>query len=73
MTVKLDKRAFGHAKHLIRDGKVVKDSRDDWSEHASATKDENAFLDKHGHAGYSTWFLGVDVSAPAHLLASGVW
>ncbi|MEV4953664.1 hypothetical protein [Paenarthrobacter nitroguajacolicus] len=64
MTVKLNKKAFDHAKHLIRDGKVVKDTRDDWSEHAPSAKDESAFLDKHGHSEYSKWFLGVDDDHP---------
>ena len=64
MTVKLNKKAFDHAKSLIRDNKVVIDTRDDWSEHAPSTKDENTFLDKNGNAEYSKWFLGVDDEHP---------
>ena len=65
MTVKLNKKAFDNAKHLISDGKIVKDVRDDWSEHAPSTKDENEFLEKHGKAEYSKWYLGVDDDHPA--------
>jgi hypothetical protein len=64
MTVKLNKKAFDHAKKLIRDGKTVKDVRDDWSEHAPSTDDENAFLEKHGYGDYSEWYLGVDDEHP---------
>lgn len=64
MTVKLNPKAFEHAKHLIRDGKVVKDSRDDWSEHAPSTQENSKFLDKNGHAEYGKWFLGIDDEHP---------
>ncbi|MGO4858693.1 hypothetical protein [Arthrobacter sp. 2MCAF14] len=64
MAVKLNKKAFDHAKSLIRDNKVVIDTRDDWSEHAPSTQDENKFLDKNGSAEYSKWFLGVDDEHP---------
>jgi hypothetical protein len=60
MTVKLDKKAYEHAKSLIRDNKFVTDSRDDWSEHAPSTQEESKFLDKNGQADYSKWYLGVD-------------
>ena len=60
MTVKLNRKAFDHAKSLIRQGKATHDSRDDWSEHAPSTDKENAFIKKHGYGRYSTWHLGVD-------------
>lgn len=60
MTVKLNKKALDHAKKLIKGGKAVHDERDDWSEHAPSTQDENAFIEKHGFADYSVWHLGVD-------------
>ncbi|MET0715157.1 MAG: hypothetical protein ABWY57_09610, partial [Mycetocola sp.] len=47
MAVKLNQRAFRHAKKLIDDGKVTHDERDDWSEHAPSADQENTFLDKH--------------------------
>jgi hypothetical protein len=64
MTVKLNKKAYEHAKALIREGKFAADQRDDWSEHAPSTQDENKFLDKNGHSGYSEWYLGVDDDHP---------
>lgn len=60
MTVKLNHEAFINAKQLIESGKATHDSRDDWSEHAPTTDDENDFLDKHGWEEYSKWFLGVN-------------
>lgn len=60
MAAKLNNKAFDHAKSLIRDGKVVRDERDDWSEHAPSTDKQNRYLDEHGFPEYSGWFLGVD-------------
>lgn len=62
MTVKLNSAALAHAKQLIKNGKVVKDDRDAWSEAAPSADKENKFLEKHGIAEYSEWFLGVDES-----------
>jgi len=45
---------------LVRDGKVARDERDDWSEHAPSSEDENAFIDKHGIDEYAKWHLGED-------------
>ncbi|MCU1481540.1 MAG: hypothetical protein JWQ19_2326 [Subtercola sp.] len=64
MSVKLNKKAFAFAKKLITDGKVVHDERDDWSEAAPSTEQENAFIDKHGYTEYSNWHLGVDDDKP---------
>lgn len=64
MTVKLNKKAYEHAKALIREGKFVADKRDDWSEHAPSTQDENKFLDKNGYSEYSEWYLGADDDQP---------
>lgn len=63
MTVTLNKKAYEHAKSLIRDGKVVADVRDDWSEHAPSTQKLSDFLKKEGEAEYAKWFLGVDDEA----------
>ena len=60
MTVKLNRKALSHARRLVEDGKVVRDSRDAWSEDAPSTDDQNAFIDKHGYETYSEWFLGID-------------
>jgi hypothetical protein len=60
MTVKLNSAALAHAKRLIRNGSVVRDDRDAWSEAAPTADEENRFLEKHGFTEYSKWFLGVD-------------
>jgi hypothetical protein len=65
MTVKLNSKAFTHAKDLVKKNHVVKDTRDDWSEHAPSTDQENDFIDKHGYDEYSKWHLGVDDDRPA--------
>ena len=58
--MKLNRKAYENAKALVREGKVVRDSRDDWSEHAPSAKELSAYLDKHGEDEYATRFLGVD-------------
>jgi hypothetical protein len=60
MTVKLNRTGLRPARSLVRDGKVVRDERDDWSEDAPSADDENAFVDEHGWGEYSKWHLGVD-------------
>jgi len=60
MAVTLNNRAFEHAKRLVRDGKVVVDDRDDWSEHRPSAEEENEYLEKFGWDDYGRWYLGVD-------------
>ena len=60
MAVKLNTTAFKHAKRLIKDGKVVVDERDDWSEHQPTAEDENHFIEEHGFDEYAKWHLGID-------------
>lgn len=60
MTVKLNETALRHARSLVRDGKVVRDERDDWSEDAPGADEENAFIEEHGWAEYRHWHLGID-------------
>jgi hypothetical protein len=60
MAVKLNGKALKQARKLIEDGKVERDVRDDWSEHAPSTDDENNFIDKHGFAAFAEWHLGRD-------------
>ena len=60
MAVKLNRKALTHARELIKDGKVQRDVRDDWSEHAPSADDENAYIDKHGFSGFAEWHLGRD-------------
>ncbi|MCU1276642.1 MAG: hypothetical protein JWM53_188 [bacterium] len=63
MAVKLNDVAYEHAKKLIREGQVVLDDRDDWSEHQPSTDEENRFIDQHGYAEYGRWFLAIDSDA----------
>lgn len=60
MAVKLNRQAFEYAKRLVRDGKVVVDDRDAWSEHQPSTEQENEFIRIHGFTEYSKWHLGID-------------
>jgi hypothetical protein len=60
MKVKLNNRAFDHAKSLIRDGKYVIDDRDAWSEHQPSTQQENDFIQRYGYTDYAQWHLGID-------------
>jgi hypothetical protein len=64
MAVKLNKRAFDHAKRLIKDGDYVLDDRDAWSEHQPSTAQENEYIEQHGFGEYSRWYLGVDDEQP---------
>ena len=60
MATRLNETALRHARSLVRDGRVVRDERDDWSEHAPAAADENRFIDREGWTEYRHWHLGVD-------------
>ncbi|WP_426324301.1 hypothetical protein [Microbacterium sp. E-13] len=60
MSIELNQPALRHARALVRDGKVVRDERDDWSEAAPTADQENAFIEKHGWTEYSHWHLGID-------------
>jgi hypothetical protein len=63
MPVKLNDRAFEHAKSLMIEGNFVYDDRDAWSEHQPSAADENRFIDEHGFDEYARWYLGVDDEA----------
>ena len=60
MATKLNRKALENALALVKTGKVERDIRDDWSEHAPSTDDENSFIDKHGFEEFSKWHLGID-------------
>jgi hypothetical protein len=60
MVIKLNKDALAHARKLVKEGKVVRDERDDWSEHAPDAGEENHFLEQHGWGDYADWHLGRD-------------
>ncbi|HEY0318074.1 MAG TPA: hypothetical protein VGC49_07255 [Solirubrobacterales bacterium] len=63
MAVKLSKRSYEYAEQLVREGKVVLDERDDWSEHQPSAKEENEFIEAHGMNEFAKWHLGIDDSA----------
>jgi hypothetical protein len=65
VAVKLNERAFEHAKQLVGEGQFVYDERDAWSEHQPSAAEENRFLDTHGFDEYARWYLGVDDEASA--------
>jgi hypothetical protein len=60
MATKVNREALNHAKKLITDGSVAEDQRDDWSEHAPSTDDENKFIEKQGMAAFGKWHLEID-------------
>ena len=62
MTISLNRDALTHAEKLIERGDVVRDERDDWSEHAPSADDENRMIDRDGWNDYAEWYLGIDRS-----------
>ena len=64
MTVSLNRSALTHARTLVRAGSVVRDERDDWSEHAPGADAENSFIEEHDFVEYASWHLGVDRDLP---------
>jgi hypothetical protein len=60
MTVKLNRRAYEHAKRLIEAGKFIDDEREAWSDHHPSTRTENEFIEKNGLFEYRNWFLGTN-------------
>jgi hypothetical protein len=60
MAESLNQNGFEFAKGLVHNGKVVRDERDDWSEHQPSTEEENEFIHLHGFAEYAKWHLGID-------------
>jgi hypothetical protein len=61
--VRLNRRAFDHAKDLVNEGKLVRDKRAEWSEHRPSTRNKNIFIRLHGFDEYGKWFLGIDDEA----------
>ncbi|HWI31325.1 MAG TPA: hypothetical protein VNT50_07525 [Microbacterium sp.] len=62
MAIELNEPALRHARALVREGKLVRDERDDWSEAAPTADEENAFIEREGWTEYSHWHLGIDKS-----------
>lgn len=66
MATKLNNRAFSHAQGLVKQGKVVRDERDAWSEHQPSTRKENEFIRRYGFDEYAKWYLGIDPEQDEH-------
>jgi hypothetical protein len=64
MAVKLNRRAFDHAKELVSDGRFVFDERDAWSEHQPSAQEENDFIERHGIEEYGKWYLAINDDRP---------
>lgn len=62
MAIELNQPALKHARALVREGKVVRDDRDAWSEAAPTPDEENAFIEREGWTEFSHWHLGIDQS-----------
>ena len=60
MAIELNEPALRHARALVRDGKVVRDDRDAWSEAAPTADEENSFIERNGWTEYAHWHLGID-------------
>jgi hypothetical protein len=69
MDVRLNQRAFEHARMLINEGSYVLDDRDAWSEHQPSAEAENRFIERHGIDEYARWYLGIDDDADAETKA----
>lgn len=55
--MRLNEKAFEHAKSLIRGGKVVRDT--EWKEVQPSADDEDVFLEERGWDEYALWYLGL--------------
>lgn len=62
MAIELNEPALRHARSLVREGKVVRDTRDDWSEAAPTSQEENDLIEQKGWTEYAHWHLGIDRS-----------
>ena len=62
IAIRLNNRAYAHARHLIGEGRFVADDRDAWSEHRPPAAKENEYLERRGFSGYGRWYLGLDDS-----------
>ena len=61
MAVKLNSKAFSHAKSLINSGEYVYDKNGDWK--APGAEQENSYIEKNGYAEFGKWYLGIDTDA----------
>ena len=57
LTIKLNKRAFEHAKRLIEKGSYVFDEKDMWSGYKPSAQEENEYIKKYNFDEYQS--LGI--------------
>jgi hypothetical protein len=69
MTTKLNENSYAFAQDLVKNGKVVRDQMDDWSEHQPSSRQENEFIEAHGWDQYANWYLGIEDEAAEHTKA----
>jgi hypothetical protein len=69
MTTTLNEHSYAFAQDQIKNGNVVIDQRDDWSEHQPSTRQENEFIEAYGWDRYADWHLGIDDEASEHTKA----
>ena len=69
MSVQLNRSGFEYAQRLAREGHVVIDERDDWSEHQPSALQESEYIRLHGFAEYGKWFLGINDERPENTKA----
>jgi hypothetical protein len=65
MATTLYKTGYAHARELVEHGEVMRDQRDDWSEHRPSAEDENEFIRRHSMDEFGKWHLGIEPNEPA--------
>jgi len=63
VAIKLNRRAWQHARYLIANRKAVLDERAAWRQHRPSPGDQDAYIQAHGIRSYGTWFLAIDDEA----------
>jgi len=64
MALRLNQKAYDHARELIDAGRVVKDEPHAWSEAQPTADVQNEYIRAHGFPKYGTWFLGINEDEP---------
>jgi hypothetical protein len=65
MSATLNRKGYDHAHELVERGQVMRDQRDDWSEHQPSAEDENEFIRRHSMHEFGLWHLGIDSNEAA--------
>ncbi len=63
MSIAVNTQGVEQARTLIRDGKVDRNDRGDWSKDRPSAEDEDVFISNNGWDAYAKWHLGIDESA----------